>query len=84
MEAPASFDHVLVFRSRSHLVEPSAALRNLRRALRPGGTLTGVDNVAFGLARARPQARARLKRRDVGPGTSSQGLLRCSLEEGGA
>jgi len=106
---PASFDHVLVLRSWNHLVDPRAALARLVPALRPGGTLTIVDNVAFALARTRPQARlaeqstagfehhrnddsaaadrlvsalfdahalTRTTRRDVGPRTSNQWLLR--------
>ena len=109
---PESFDHVLVLRSWNHLADPVVALTRLVSALRPGGTLTLVDNVAFALARTRPQARlaerstaafehhrnddataaARLveqalatdvrlrlrplERRDVGPGTSNQWLLR--------
>ena len=109
---PASFDHVLVLRSWNHLSDPRAALARLLPALRSGGTLTIVDNVAFALARTRAHARlaerssaafehhrnddapaaARLiesaaaelpdtpmrtlDRRDVGPGTSNQWLLR--------
>jgi MoaA/NifB/PqqE/SkfB family radical SAM enzyme/SAM-dependent methyltransferase len=53
---PDSFDHVLVLRSWNHLAEPAAALARLLPALRPGGTLTIVDNVAFGLARTRAHA----------------------------
>jgi MoaA/NifB/PqqE/SkfB family radical SAM enzyme/SAM-dependent methyltransferase len=50
------FDHVLVLRSWNHLREPRRALEGIVRALRPGGTLTIVDNVAFGLARTKPHA----------------------------
>lgn len=53
--SPASFDHVLVLRSWNHFRDPRVALVNLVAALRPGGTLTIVDNVAFGLARTRSQ-----------------------------
>jgi MoaA/NifB/PqqE/SkfB family radical SAM enzyme/SAM-dependent methyltransferase len=107
----ARFDHVLVLRSWNHLADPAGAAARLVDALRPGGTLTVVDNVAFGLARTRGHARraersdaaiehrrndggaealallaeagvARrltvLERRDVGPGTSNQWLLRFS------
>ena len=105
-----SFDHVLVLRSWNHLHDPARALSAIVRALRPGGTLTVVDNVAFGLVRDLAQA-ARAEsgggafehhrnddaaaadaliaglgvfervfectaRRDVGPGTSNQWLLR--------
>ncbi len=45
------FDHVLVLRSYNHLTDPRAVLAKLAACLRPGGTLTVVDNVAFGLAR---------------------------------
>jgi MoaA/NifB/PqqE/SkfB family radical SAM enzyme/SAM-dependent methyltransferase len=105
----ARFDHVLALRSWNHLRDPAAAMVRLVAALRPGGTLTLVDNEAFGLARTRPHAaRAErsaagfehyrndgaagaetllagtgltsglrlIERRDVGPGTSNQWLLR--------
>jgi MoaA/NifB/PqqE/SkfB family radical SAM enzyme/SAM-dependent methyltransferase len=104
-DPPARFDHVLVLRSWNHLADPARARDRLLAALRPGGTLTVVDNVAFGLARTRAQAaRAEaspagfehyrnddaadadrviaagpvtlLERRDVGPKTSNQWLLR--------
>ncbi len=111
--APASLDHVLVLRSWNHLRDPAAALDRLLPALRPGGTLTVADNVAFGLVRSRAQA-ARgersaaafehwrndgaaealgwvegrglelLERRDVGPGTSNQWLLRWRRPAAGA
>lgn len=51
-------DHVLVLRSWNHLRDPSAAVRAFARMLRPGGSLLVVDNVAFGLVRARRHARA--------------------------
>ncbi len=54
-DAAARFDHVLVLRSWNHVREPRRVLGSLASALRPGGTLTVVDNVAFGLARTRPQ-----------------------------
>lgn len=106
---PASVDHALVLRSWNHLSDPSAVLCHLARGLRPGGTLTIVDNEPFGLARTRAQAEraersgARfehrrnhgaaqahaaveaagllgmltlVERRDVGPDTSDQWLLR--------
>jgi MoaA/NifB/PqqE/SkfB family radical SAM enzyme/SAM-dependent methyltransferase len=104
-DPPARFDHVLILRSWNHLADPARARDRLLSALRPGGTLTVVDNVAFGLARTRAQtARAEaspagfehyrnddagdadrviaagpvtlLERRDVGPATSNQWLLR--------
>jgi len=49
----ARFDHVLVLRSWNHLHDPSRAAAALVRALRPGGTLLVVDNLAFGLLRRR-------------------------------
>jgi MoaA/NifB/PqqE/SkfB family radical SAM enzyme/SAM-dependent methyltransferase len=109
LEGPAArFDHALVLRSWNHLRDPARALAGLRRALRPGGTLLVVDNVAFGLARTRAQTSRGesspaafehyrndgapealplltaagfelLDRRDVGPGTSNQWLLRARL-----
>ena len=51
-----SFDHVLVLRSYNHLVDPEKALGGALARLSPGGTLTLVDNVAFGLVRDRAQA----------------------------
>jgi len=53
---PASFDHVLVLRSWNHFHDPVAAVRAVATALRPGGTVTVVDNIAFGLLRGREQA----------------------------
>ncbi|MGE0789464.1 MAG: radical SAM protein [Sandaracinaceae bacterium] len=47
----ASVDHVLLVRSWNHLSDPRAVARAVERALRPGGTVTVVDDVAFGLAR---------------------------------
>ncbi len=49
------FDHVLILRAWNHLREPERVLASLLERLRPGGTLTIVDNVAFGLARTRGQ-----------------------------
>jgi MoaA/NifB/PqqE/SkfB family radical SAM enzyme/SAM-dependent methyltransferase len=105
--AAETFDHVLVLRSWNHLPGPATTLGFLARALRPGGTLTIVDNVAFGLARTPAQLRRAhggravfehhrndaaadaerivaqvapgleaVARREVGPGTSNQWLLR--------
>jgi pyruvate-formate lyase-activating enzyme/SAM-dependent methyltransferase len=51
-----TYDHVLVLRSWNHFHDPDAALAAIVRALRPGGTVTLVDNVAFGLVRNREQA----------------------------
>jgi MoaA/NifB/PqqE/SkfB family radical SAM enzyme/SAM-dependent methyltransferase len=53
----SSFDHVLVLRSWNHLSHPAPAATRLGAALRPGGTITVVDNVAFGLARTRGHSR---------------------------
>jgi SAM-dependent methyltransferase len=103
-----AFDHVLVLRSYNHFADPARAIARAALRLRPGGTLTVVDNVAFGLVRtgahaARAEgARENLfehhrndgaaeaaaivasaapglrlvERRDVGPHTSNQWLLR--------
>ncbi len=49
------FDHVLVLRSWNHLRDPARAVAGFARRLRPGGSLTVVDNVAFGLVRTRTQ-----------------------------
>jgi MoaA/NifB/PqqE/SkfB family radical SAM enzyme/2-polyprenyl-3-methyl-5-hydroxy-6-metoxy-1,4-benzoquinol methylase len=51
------FDHVLILRAWNHLREPERVLAELLPRIRPGGTLTIVDNVAFGLARTRDQTR---------------------------
>ncbi len=105
-DAPrAEFDHLLVLRSWNHIESPAAAVAFMRQALRPGGSVTVVDNVAFGLARTPQQLRrahsgtavfehhrnddakdalpwflsagfSLVERRDVGPGTSNQWLLR--------
>ena len=52
----ARFDHVLVLRSWNHLRDPSRVVGAIARALRPGGTLTVVDNVAYGLVREHEHA----------------------------
>jgi MoaA/NifB/PqqE/SkfB family radical SAM enzyme/SAM-dependent methyltransferase len=52
----ATYDHVLVLRSWNHLRDPAAVVTRLAAALRAGGTLTVVDNEAFGLARTRADA----------------------------
>ncbi len=113
----AHFDHVLVLRSWNHLRDPAAVAVRLAAALRPGGTLTIVDNEAFGLARTRAHAAraersgtafehyrndgaaqadallgaaglagrlALIERRDVGPRTSNQWLLRYAAVQDGA
>ena len=51
------FDHVLVLRSYNHLVRPEQVLGRALDLLRLGGTLTLVDNMAFGLVRGQAQAR---------------------------
>ena len=62
--APQSLDHALVLRSWNHLLDPGTVVRRLVEALRPGGTLLVVDNVAFGLARTRAQT-GRAERSDA-------------------
>ena len=52
-----TFDHVLVLRSYNHFVDPELVLGRALGLLRPGGTLTLVDNMAFGLVRGQAQAR---------------------------
>lgn len=54
----APLDHVLILRSWNHLRNPVQVLETFAEVLRPGGTLTVVDNVAFGLVRGRAHARA--------------------------
>jgi MoaA/NifB/PqqE/SkfB family radical SAM enzyme/2-polyprenyl-3-methyl-5-hydroxy-6-metoxy-1,4-benzoquinol methylase len=51
------FSHVLVLRSWNHFEDPDRALERIRSSLAPGGTLTVVDNVAFGLARSARKTR---------------------------
>ena len=51
--APASVDVLLFLRSWNHLRDPSVALAEAFEALKPGGRLIVVDNVAFGLARTK-------------------------------
>ena len=57
LQDAGAFDHALVLRSWNHLRDPDKAAAAIVRALRPGGTLTIVDNVAFGLLRDQEQAR---------------------------
>lgn len=52
---PGSYDNILVLRSYNHLADPKKTLRDLATALRPGGTMLVVDNVAFGLVRTQEQ-----------------------------
>ena len=54
-EPETSFDHILILRAWNHLRDPARVLTGLLARLRPGGSLTVVDNVAFGLARTREQ-----------------------------
>lgn len=56
LSATAAYDHVLVLRSWNHLHDPTRAVKAILRALRPGGTLTVVDDVPFGLLRSAGQA----------------------------
>ena len=49
-------DHVLMLRSWNHLRNPVRAVETFARALRAGGSLLVVDNVAFGLVRGRAHA----------------------------
>ena len=56
LDASEQFDHVLALRSWNHFHDPRKALAAMVRALRPGGTLTIVDNVAFGVVRGREHA----------------------------
>ena len=53
--AAGSFDHVLAFRSVNHFRSMLAALANIVRLLRPGGTVSLCDNVVFGMIRTADQ-----------------------------
>ncbi len=50
-------EHVLLLRSWNHLRNPVRVVETFAGSLPPGGTLTVVDNVAFGVVRGRLQAR---------------------------
>lgn len=50
-----AFDHVLILRSWNHLPAPAQVLGQVLPKLRVGGSVTIVDNVAFGLARTAAQ-----------------------------
>lgn len=52
-----AFDHVMMLRSWNHLREPERVLTGLLGRMRPGATVTIVDDVAFGLARSDAQTR---------------------------
>jgi MoaA/NifB/PqqE/SkfB family radical SAM enzyme/SAM-dependent methyltransferase len=52
-----AFDHVLVLRSFNHLADPRLAIGRALERLESGGTLTVVDNVAFGVVRQTDVAR---------------------------
>lgn len=54
----SAFDVALALHSWNHVPDPDDLARRLVRAIRPGGTLLVVDDVAFGLARSVPRARA--------------------------
>lgn len=56
-ESIGAVDHALVLRSYNHLPDPGAALGRVIALIKPGGTLTIVDNIAFGLVRGRAHAR---------------------------
>ncbi|MCA9720085.1 MAG: radical SAM protein, partial [Myxococcales bacterium] len=57
------YDHVLALRSWNHFADGAAALARLVALARPGGVVTIVDNVAFGLVRTRGQS----ARAEAGP-----------------
>ncbi|MFO0660449.1 MAG: radical SAM protein [Polyangiaceae bacterium] len=54
--AQSSLDHVLFLRSYNHLSDPERVLTRVVDALRVGGSLLLVDDVAFGLLRERSHA----------------------------
>jgi MoaA/NifB/PqqE/SkfB family radical SAM enzyme/SAM-dependent methyltransferase len=51
------YDHIILLRSYNHVRDAEVVFRRLTRAIRPGGSLLVVDNVAFGLVRSVAQAR---------------------------
>lgn len=57
------FDHLLVLRSFNHLKDPRSTLKQALARVSRSGTLTIVDNVAFGLVRRSASAR----RAEAGP-----------------
>lgn len=82
----ASVDHVLIVRSWNHLADPAKVIAAVERALRPGGTVTIADDVAFGLVRTRSHAlraersASRLEHyRNDGAGDAARVLARTSL-----
>ena len=82
-----AFDHVMILRSWNHLREPEQVLAALRERLRPGATITIVDDVAFGLARSDAQTRraeassAELEHlRNDGAREAAAVVARCGLE----
>jgi SAM-dependent methyltransferase len=58
IEDESAFDAVLVLHAWNHVPEPSDLVARLHRALRDGGRVVVVDDVAFALARSVPRARA--------------------------
>lgn len=58
IEDEAAFDAVLVLHAWNHVPDPQDLVRRTARALRPGGVVLVVDDVAFGLVRSAPRARA--------------------------
>jgi SAM-dependent methyltransferase len=87
IDADRAYDHALILRSWNHLRDARGAIRAVVRALRPGGTVTVVDNVAYGLVRGREQARrAEMGRasfehhRNDDAGEAEQVLLAAGLE----
>ncbi|NUO48217.1 MAG: radical SAM protein, partial [Polyangiaceae bacterium] len=51
-ESLGAFDHVFVLRSFNHLADPRRAIERALHRLEDNGTLTVVDNVAFGVVRS--------------------------------
>lgn len=90
-EASGRFDHALVLRSWNHLRDPARVVAAIARLVRPGGTLTVVDNVAFGLLRTRAQAEraerssARFEHyRNDGAGDAARVIEACGRRGAGA
>ena len=84
--AEAHFDHVFVCFVLEHLVSPGKALAELRRVLKPGGTLTVIEgdhgsayfHPDSEFARRAIQCLVDLQRHAGGDASSAAGCIRCS------
>lgn len=74
------FDHVLYLQSYNHLEDPRGAVARGVARLKPGGTLTVVDNTAFGMVRTQAHAR----RAEAAPENRLEHLQNQGAEEAAA